>query len=120
MKQGQIGWIDLTVEDAPQVRDFYREVVGWEAGEVPMGDYADFAMMAGEDAVAGICHARGSNAAQPPGWMIYIVVEDLDRALEACEAGGGSVRVPARSMGESRYAVIEDPSGSCCALFQTA
>jgi len=26
---GRIGWLDLTVPDAPEVRDFYRQVVGW-------------------------------------------------------------------------------------------
>ena len=121
MQPGQIGWIDLTVEDAPRLRDFYRDVAGWEAEEHSMGDYADFVMKAGDTAVGGVCHARGANEGQPSGWMIYIVVEDLDRSLEACASGGGKVRVPIRSMGgEGRFAVIEDPSGSVCALYESA
>ena len=119
MKPGQIGWIDLTIEDAPRLRDFYADVAGWTFDELSMGDYADYVMKSGDEAVGGICHARGTNAGQPSGWMIYIVVDDLDRALEACAAGGGTVRVPARSMGgEARFAVIEDPSGAVCALYQ--
>jgi large conductance mechanosensitive channel protein len=27
---GSIGWLDLTVEDAPRLRDFYSAVVGWK------------------------------------------------------------------------------------------
>jgi predicted enzyme related to lactoylglutathione lyase len=121
MQPGQIGWIDLTVEDAPRLRDFYAEVAGWGFEEHSMGDYSDFVMKAGDAAVGGVCHARGSNEGQPAGWMIYIVVEDLERSLEACTARGGDVRVPVRTMGgEGRFAVIEDPAGSVCALYQAS
>ena len=119
MQPGQIGWIDLTVEDAPRLRDFYTDVAGWSFDEHSMGEYSDFVMKAGDNPVGGVCHARGTNEAQPPGWMIYIVVEDLARSLEACESGGGKVRVPIRTMGDGgHFAVIEDPAGSVCALYQ--
>ena len=86
-----------------------------------MGDYADYVMKADGSAVAGVCHARGTNEGQPAGWMIYIVVEDLDASLEACAARGGKIRVPVRNMGgEGRFAVIEDPAGSTCALYQAS
>lgn len=120
MGHGRIGWIDLTTEHAPRVRDFYRQVAGWEVEEVPMGEYADYLMKAGGEAVAGVCHARGNNADLPSSWMVYITVSDLDAALELCSEHGGCVRVPARSMGEGRMAVIEDPSGAVCALFEPA
>lgn len=38
MQPGEIGWIDLTLEDAPRMRDFYREVVGWTVDELSMGN----------------------------------------------------------------------------------
>lgn len=121
MQPGQIGWIDLTVDDAPRVRDFYVDVAGWNFDEHSMGDYSDFVMKAGDNAVGGVCHARGGNEGQPAGWMIYIVVADLDRSLEACVEKGGTVRVPVRTMGgEGRFAVIEDPAGSVCALYQAS
>jgi sialate O-acetylesterase len=41
---GKIGWIDLTVGDAPRVRDFYEAVVGWKPEGVDMGGYQDFNM----------------------------------------------------------------------------
>ncbi len=118
MQPGTIGWIDLTLEDAPRLRDFYCAVVGWSVEGLSMGDYQDFVMKSGDESVAGICHSRGENADQPPGWMIYIVVENLGRSVAACEASGGRVRVPARVMGEGTVAIIEDPAGSVCALFQ--
>ena len=35
-KTGTFGWHDLTVEDAPAIRDFYVEVVGWKSSGVSM------------------------------------------------------------------------------------
>lgn len=31
---GKIGWIDMTVDDAEGVRDFYKHVVGWGSEDV--------------------------------------------------------------------------------------
>jgi len=117
---GTIGWIDLTVDDAPALRDFYAAVAGWESTPVPMGGYDDYCLGPGDggDPVVGVCHRRGGNAAMPSQWLIYIVVADLDASLRACAAGGGALVGEVRSMGEARYAVIRDPAGALCALYQ--
>lgn len=64
---GAINWVDLTVADAMVLREFYRAVVGWDTTAVAMGDYSDFCMAEPRTGalVAGICHARGLNAATP-------------------------------------------------------
>jgi len=41
---GKIGWIDMTVEDASGLRDFYQKVVGWNVEDTSMGDYSDYTM----------------------------------------------------------------------------
>ena len=43
-KIGEMAWIDLTVENASDVKDFYQKVIGWEVEEMPMGDHSDYAM----------------------------------------------------------------------------
>jgi predicted enzyme related to lactoylglutathione lyase len=121
-KAGTIAWTDLTVKDAASVRDFYHEVVGWVPQGVSMGDYDDFNMIppGTESPAAGICHARGVNDDQPAVWMIYIIVESLEESLEACREKGGEILVGPKSMGPgSSYAVIKDPAGAVCALYQT-
>jgi predicted enzyme related to lactoylglutathione lyase len=115
---GSISWQDLTVADAERVRDFYQAVVGWKPETLSMGAYSDFVMKADEDAVAGICHARGSNADLPPVWLIYITVEDLDHSLQECQRLGGALVSAPRSYGGGRYCVIQDPAGALCALYQ--
>lgn len=117
---GSVGWIDLTVDDAGGVKDFYRDVVGWDAASVPVDDYHDFCVGSDpeNDPVAGICHARGVNKELPAQWLIYIVVADLDDSLQKCESAGGTVLSPARSMGGGRVSVIRDPAGAVCALYE--
>ncbi len=120
MGPGTIGWIDLTVNDAEGVRDFYAAVVGWQSDAVEMSGYQDYCMLPKDgEPTAGICHARGANAAIPPGWMIYITVENLDESMRQCEHLGGRVLGEPRSMGKDRYCVIQDPSGATCSLFQS-
>lgn len=120
---GTIAWLDLTVSNAEEVRDFYRDVVGWEPSPVSMGDYEDFNMnVPGTGtAVAGVCHARGSNEDFPPQWLVYVVVEDVEASAERCEELGGEIVIPPRSLGEDgTYCVIRDPAGAVAALYSEA
>ena len=122
-KMGTIGWIDLTVADATGVRDFYAQVIGWAPSPVPMGGYDDYSMVAAGtgEPVAGVCHARGSNADLPPQWLIYITVPDVDASASRCVELGGKVLAGPRGMGSyGRYCVIEDPAGAVAALFTPA
>ena len=116
---GTIGWVDLTVPNADEVRDFYAGVVGWKPEALSMGDYNDYVMTVPEDAagVAGVCHARGGNAGLPPVWLVYFRVADVDESIRICLEKGGKVIAPIRSMGPNgRYCVIQDPAGAVAAL----
>lgn len=117
---GKVGWIDISVDDATGLRDFYADVTGWQPESVSMGDYDDFTMNTphGANAVAGICHARGSNADIPRQWLIYITVEDVDASARACTEQGGKVIVAPKALGDARFCVIEDPAGAVAALYQ--
>ena len=118
---GSIGWVDLTIPNADEVRDFYSAVVGWVPTPLSMGEYADYLMQAPEAAApqAGICHARGPNAGIPPVWLVYLVVADLDASIAACRSRGGEVLSgPRGAGGTARFAIIRDPAGAVCALHQ--
>lgn len=117
---GKIGWIDISVDDASGLRDFYKKVVGWKSEDVSMGDYSDYSMaMPGSgDVVTGICHARGSNADMKGGWLVYITVADVQASAAACAANGGKLVVEPRGLAGGQFCVIEDPSGATAALYQ--
>ncbi len=119
---GSVGWLDLTVEDAAAVKEFYEEVVGWSSSGVEMNGYEDFVMSTpgGQAPVGGVCHARGPNSDIPPFWIVYFMVEDLDTSVAAVVSGGGAIVSGPRSMGATgRYCIIRDPAGAYAGLFQS-
>lgn len=109
-KLGRVFWADLTVADAPRVRDFYSAVIGWEPSPVSMGSYEDFNMtpLGAKDAAAGVCHARGDNANLPAQWLIYVQVKSLAESLASCERLGGKVL----HRWQSGCVLIQDPAGA--------
>lgn len=115
---GKIEWLDLTVPDAERIKNFYSNVVGWKSSEVDMGSYSDFNINLPEtgDTVAGICHARGSNANLPSQWLVYVRVENVKDSAAQCEKRGGKVLDGPRRMGGSDFCVIQDPAGAVMAL----
>ena len=120
---GTVGWVDLTTASAPELRDFYSAVVGWSSDAVDMGGYNDFCMFApgSEQPVAGVCESRGVNEGLPRCWLVYFMVADVAKAVAEAERRGARVVRPAGPMGPmGRFAVIEDPLGAACALFERA
>jgi len=119
LQVGAVGWRDLTVENAEEVRDFYKRVIGWQSSDVEMDGYSDFSMIVPESgqAIAGVCHARGPNKDIPPQWLLYFIVEDVDQSARTCESLGGKILVGPKRMGEGAFCVIEDPAGAVCALY---
>lgn len=117
---GSFGWADLTVENADQIRDFYSKVIGYSHTEVDMGGYSDFCMNSPDDGQTktGICYAKDTNNNIPPVWMLYFYVTNLDESLEKLIAGNGKIISGPKNMGSARYAIIQDPAGAYCALYQ--
>jgi predicted enzyme related to lactoylglutathione lyase len=118
---GSFNWADLTVENAEEIRDFYASVVGYSFTTFDMGGYEDFCMNSPDDGQTktGICNSKGSNTGLPPQWLIYFYVKDLDHSLTILKEKGGQVLSGPKAYGENaKYAIIKDPSGACCALYQ--
>ncbi|MEL6183477.1 MAG: VOC family protein [Myxococcota bacterium] len=119
---GCISWLDLTVPNASEICDFYRQVVGWSVEEVEMKEaderYSDYTMLAKDGRpAAGICHARGANLGLPPVWLIYLPVGELDESLRRVREGGGQVvKEVGGPSAAYTFAVIRDPVGSYLAL----
>lgn len=115
---GRIEWIDLTVDDASRMRNFYKSVVGWTSSDVPMGTYEDFCMNVPgtQDTVAGICHARGINRNLPSQWLIYVRVANATESAAQCTRLGGKILDGPRRMNGSNFCVIQDPAGAVMAL----
>ncbi len=72
-----------------------------------------------ETSIAGVCHARGTNAGLPAQWLIYITVANFDESISVCENLSGKILVEQKNCGGmGRYCFIQDPAGAVCALFE--
>jgi uncharacterized protein len=119
---GAIISADLTVPNAEGIRDFYKQVIGWESEEMKMsdenGDYTDYVMkdQAG-NWVGGVCHARGVNLGIPPQWLVHVNVADIAASVKRCLELGGKVLKEMRGEdGTYYYVVIQDPAGAFLSL----
>jgi predicted enzyme related to lactoylglutathione lyase len=122
---GKIGWIDLTIDDATGVKDFYCAVMGWNAEEFPVADYHDYCVAppngseSASEPVAGICHRKGPNEGIPPQWLIYVTVKSIKSSVDACQLLGGEIVTPIRDMGSyGKMCVIRDPAGAVSAIIE--
>ena len=121
-KIGQMVWADLTVENSTELKDFYKEVIGWEVKNVAMKDgeeeYNDYTMMSStENAAGGVCTKRGMNKGIPSQWIMYISVENVAESLQkALEMGGKSIHEIKNKEGNLQFAIVEDPAGAVFGL----
>ncbi len=129
---GDMAWMDLSVPNAEQVKDFYQKILGWESEVISMScddeSYVDFAMNSHDSKtpeetssnsfVTGICHAKGSNTEMPAVWLPYFLVADIEVAVTIVQAEGGQLITKIRPMGDDKFVVIKDPAGAQCALYQ--
>lgn len=118
---GRIAWMDLTVDDASQVSEFYKNVVGWTVQGFDMGGYEDYCMNDPEtgETLAGVCHAKGVNAQIPPTWIMYIGVANIDNSIAAVKEQGGKIHGDKRSDGKGGYyCLIQDPAGAYLMLWE--
>lgn len=118
---GAFNWADLTVSHTESIRDFYAKVIGYQSTPVNMGDYNDYCMNSPTDqqTKTGICHNKGVNENLPPVWLIYFNVQNLQQSLEDVLHLGGKIIQASKAYGDNaKYAVIQDPAGAFCALYE--
>ncbi|TWX54602.1 VOC family protein [Colwellia hornerae] len=119
-KIGEMAWLDLTVDNASEIKDFYQRVIGWQVEDVAMGEHNDYVMKSPDsgEAISGICHATGGNAGMPATWLPYFLVEDINNAVANVTELGGELLTEIKQVGKDSYVMVKDPAGAVCSLYQ--
>jgi predicted enzyme related to lactoylglutathione lyase len=107
--EGEVFWMDLFSTAPRDSADFYAGLAGY-AVDAPEPPAAGRAVLSSDGfARAGIVPAgRGG-----PGWLPYILVEDVDASIERAQRAGGAVLLaPRRHLLGGNVAVVADPSGA--------
>jgi hypothetical protein len=117
------GWVELATRDVEAAQRFYGALLGWtfaDSANAPGGTrYVEYA--AGETHYGGLLQMTKEWGDLPEHWSLYVVVPDLDVALSATEAAGGTIAVPAfEAPGVGRIARVDEPTGAGHYLVQLA
>src|SRR5467141_2993954 len=89
-KNGKICYIEMPTTDVKRSADFYSKVFGWEIRKRGDGSTA-FDDGVGE--VSGTW-VKGRPPSDKPGLLIYIMVDDMGKAIQAVMANGGVIVQP--------------------------
>jgi predicted enzyme related to lactoylglutathione lyase len=80
---GTFCWVDLTTTDAAGSKQFYSDLFGWTAEDVPVGEGAVYTMFAkdGKQTCAQYeMFDEMRDQGMPPHWKSYISVASADEA----------------------------------------
>ncbi len=116
--QGHLVWFELITPDPSGAKEFYDAVAGWDIASRSTGPAGiDYRMIKRGDGgnaggVLGLTADMQAHGARPM-WLMYVGVDDVDRALTAIEDQGGKTVMPANDVpGVGRVAMITDPQGA--------
>jgi len=107
---GTFVWHDLVTSDAQKSRAFYSGMFGWTF-EPGKGVDPGYTIIKHQGVpVGGIVTPREAVDAQ---WLTYVVVADVDRAVDEFRQAGGRVfRGPLKAQNDLRVAAVADAQGA--------
>ncbi|HHN66701.1 MAG TPA: VOC family protein [Thermopetrobacter sp.] len=116
-------WHELNCHDLDAAAAFYHRTLGWEFEDARASGGGAY-LIARRDGrpVAGFHRlAAESRGRIPAHWLSYMMVEDMDDAIETARASGGRiVRPPFEVPGVGRLALITDNHDALIGLFEAA
>jgi len=111
-----IDWFEILGTNGKALRQFYRDLFGWEISE-SMGDGFDYGEVKAGD--RGIGGGIGTSPTGAPMTTVYANVDDLDKYIERAETLGGKKIMGPMDAGETvSIAQIADPQGNVFGLWR--
>jgi len=117
MARGEITHVEFPADDVERAKRFYSAVAGWELGEA--GGTPGYWMFRTSETTGGGLGKRGETVGSVI--RVYITVDQLEAAVAAAEANGGSVVTPPSEVpGMGRFAAVRDSEGNEVGLWESA
>jgi uncharacterized protein len=115
-QQGHVGWHELFAADPNAAFAFYGELFGWRKPSDDPTKTGPYLLFSIDGQISGGILTKPAFA-PAPFWLYYFNVNDLDKALERVQAGGGQVfEGPHQLPGGNWFAHCGDPQGAVFAL----
>jgi uncharacterized protein len=111
---GAFSWNELASPDLDASSAFYSGLFGWTLEPLEGSPEPYLIIKNGERTNGGV---RQLGPGQPPSWLVYFAVADLDASLAKAGDLGGKTLVEPVDIGIARFAVVQDPQGAVFALY---
>ena len=112
-----VRWNELSTSDPDAALDFYKRQFGWrQEGDMDMGEMGKYRFIQANGVTIGAVMRK------PPQlpvsvWTYYIGVDDIDRAVDAINSGGGKILNGPMEIPGGEYALnAMDPQGAAFGL----
>ena len=118
---GAFCWAELIVPDQAGAKTFYEGLFGWKLKPGQGQESGYLHIQNGENYIGGVPPVHHNSAGDPPHWLLYFAVADVDKAFQ--KAKDMRARVLLRPMdfeGGGRVAMLADPQGAVFALYREA
>ena len=116
---GALTWNELHTTDIQRAESFYGDLFGWSFDAMdphaPAGGPTYHVIRNGERANGGV---MATQPQEPPNWMPYFAVDDLDASLDRLKELGGQVHAGPIPFPQGRIAVCADPQGAFFSLWE--
>jgi predicted enzyme related to lactoylglutathione lyase len=111
---GKICYIEMPATDIARSSEFYKQVFGWNLRK--RGDSA----IAFDDGVGQVSGTwvLGRPPSETPGLLFYIMVDSVEKSVEAVKAAGGEIVQPIGADAPEITARFRDPGGNVVGLYQ--
>jgi predicted enzyme related to lactoylglutathione lyase len=112
----RVSWNELSTADPAAARAFYGELFGWTSEDfMPMGEYGEYRFLDHDGTrIGAVCGVMPGGSG---GWRYYVQVPSISKAVEAVQAGGGTITVePHEVPGGDHIIIGRDPQGAEFAL----
>lgn len=114
---GALVWNELVSPDTDASTAFYRDLFGWSIEPFPGSEQLYLSISNGDSRNGGM---RERTPEEPPYWLVYLGVEDIDAALAKVEELGGTKLMGPVDIQMAKIAIVRDPQGAVFALYAGA
>jgi predicted enzyme related to lactoylglutathione lyase len=111
---GAFCWNELATPDLDAAPDFYGQLFGWRTETFSGGPMRYLTIKNGDATNGGM---REKRPEEPPYWLVYFAVAEMEPAISRIKELGGSVIAGPYEMANSEIAVAQDPQGAVFALY---
>ncbi len=113
--------LDLTSADRAASKKFYKAVFDWKFNDMPAMNWTGIDIGKLPPGVQGCGGGIGDKMMpdQPTGWVAYVGVASVKKAIEKAQKAGATVVLPYQSLGDmGAIGVFIDPQGSALGVYE--